>query len=317
MARKKKQKTPWEKAKGKIVDLIGGEEQIQKHKRTLVILLVVSVLISSGVWGLSRLEGYVNKLDIFTSSQVTVSLDSQPQWMSKALASQILSESFAPIVDELARIHRQGHNQEIPRILAQQLAKNAWIKKVKWVRRTFAGQMLVNCEFREPAAMLKSKGVYYLIDSNGYLLPGKYNQQAIRTCGLMEIRGAAGSIPSAGKKWNNPDLMAGLRLVKLLRTMPFRKQIQAVDVTNFKGRIDPTRSWILLITDRNTTIRWGRPPGMEDGLETTAQEKLALIAGIYKRQGHVDFGRSFIDVRRSATEVDVSIASADTVMNNE
>lgn len=317
MAKKKKKKTPLEKLNEKIIDLLGGEEQIHQYKRTFIILLVVCVFISGGILGLTRLEGYVSKLDIFTSSKVTVSLDSQPGWMSKALATQILSESFAPIMDELARIHRQGQNQGMPKILAHQLAKNAWVKNVRWVRRTFGGQMLINCEFREPLAMVKSKDMYYLIDSNGYLLPGKYNRQAIQTCGLMEIRGVAGSIPSAGKKWKNPDLRAGLKLIKLLRTMPFKNQIHSVDVTNFKGRIDPTSSWIVLLTDRNTTIRWGRPAGMENGLETTAQEKLALMAGIYKRHGHVDFGRSFIDVRRSATEVDVSIASADTVLNNE
>ena len=182
-----------------------------------------------------------------------------------------------------------------------------------WVRRTFAGQLLIRCEFREPLAMVKSADHYYLVDRNGYLLPGLYQRQALDACGLMEIRGTTGTVPLVGKLWANADLQNGLKLVKLLRTVPFQQQIQAIDVTNFRGRVDPTASWIILVTDRNTVIRWGRPPGQERGLEITADEKLALLTGIYQRHGHIDFGRSFVDVRRSTTEVDVSIASAETV----
>ena len=131
-----------------------------------------------------------------------------------------------------------------------------------------------------------------------------------RGLGLLEIHGSRGTSPEAGKKWNDGDLQAGLALVKLLQKSPFKHQIKAVDVTNYQGRSDPASSWLLIITDRRTVIRWGRPVEQEQGLETTAPQKLALLTGAFLKHRHIDCNRSFIDVRRSPTEVDASIAAA-------
>ncbi len=297
----------------KLNKTIISEEKIARGQRILLKTILIFACSGIIVFGLHRLERYVRTLPIFTSSQVTVSLYSQPEWMSKALASEILTKSFVPIRDKLAYLHHTGQDDKLPEILAKQLSKNPWVKRVIWVRRTFAGSVVINCTFREPLAKVKSGNWYYLVDFQGHLLPGKYSAGALDGCGLMEIKGVAGAVPSAGKLWENEDLQAGLKIVKLIRTMPFRKQIKAIDVTNYNGRINPASCWIVLITNRNTIIKWGRPPGKENGLEIPAEQKLALLAGIYKRQGYVDFGRSFVDIRRSATEVDVSIASADTV----
>ncbi len=315
MARRKKSKGNSlisdlsEKLKNKI---ISEEKSAQLRKITLTLL---AIMILFGIAGLSlhQLEQYVRTLPIFTSTQVTVSLESQPPWMSKALAAEILTKSFAPIRSKLAYLHHTGQDEKLPEILAKQLKKNPWVKRVIWVRRTFAGSLVINCTFREPLAQVKSGNWYYLVDFQGYLLPGRYSSSALAGCGLMEIKGVAGTVPKTGKLWKNEDLQSGLKLVKLIRTMPFRKQIKAIDVTNYNGRIDPASCWIVLITARDTIIRWGRPPGQENGLEISADQKLALLTGIYKRHGYVDFGRSFVDIRRSATEVDVSIASADIV----
>jgi len=297
----------------RMVSRLGGAEQFANLKKVLLNLLIVIIACSGIVLSLHKLEQYVQSLPIFTSAQVTVSLESQPAWMSRALASEILTKSFTPIRDKLANLHRQGRDDQLPKILAYQLRENPWVKKVVWVRRTFAGSIVINCTFREPLTKVKSGRWYYLVDYQGHLLLGRYSDKSLEGCGLIEIRGVAGAVPSAGKLWANEDLQEALKLVKLIKTMPFRKQIRSVDVTNYSGRIDPSSCWIVLITDRDTTIRWGRPPGRENGLEISAEQKLALLAGIYKRHGYVDFGRSFVDIRRSATEVDVSIASANVI----
>ncbi len=313
MAKKKKSKgkSLIDNISEKVINKLGGAETLFGLRKVLLNLLIVIILCTGVVISLHQLERYVRRLPIFTSSQVTVSLESQPPWMSRALASEILTKSFMPIKGKLAELHRRGLDDKLPKILAYQLDKNPWVKKVIWVRRTFAGSIVINCTFREPLAKVKSGRWYYLVDYQGHLLPGRYADKSLEGCGLMEIRGVAGAVPAAGKLWANKDLLSAIKLVKLLKTMPFRKQIRAVDVTNYAGRIDPSSPWIVLVTDRDTIIRWGRPPGQENGLEISADQKLALLAGIYKRHGYVDFGRSFVDIRRSATEVDVSIASAD------
>jgi len=97
-------------------------------------------------------------------------------------------------------------------------------------------------------------------------------------------------------------------LAKLLSLVPFKSQVKTVDVSNFKGRRDNTACWITLITDRGTQIRWGKPVGEERGLETTASQKIALLAGIYSKQGHINKNNVYIDIRRSATQIDASVA---------
>jgi hypothetical protein len=277
----------------------------------------ITLVVLGGVcFGLKQLEGYVNQLPIFTSSEVSVSLYNQPGWMSEPLAEQILKESFLPIQEELRELHRQGQDNKLSEVLAGELVLNPWVNKVFWVRLGFGGKVVISAEFREPTALVNRDDGCFLIDENGYLLPGKYKYDALVKCGILEIHGVKGRIPDAGAKWTGGDLQSGLGLVKLLKSAPFRHQIKAVDVTNFEGRCDRNSSWLVLETDRNTIIRWGRPAGEERGLENTARDKLALVAGAYADYKHIDCNRMFIDIRRSQNAVDASIASVGRPIEN-
>ncbi len=313
----KKKKTKESRISAKLKDLQGRffswieESGLGTRLLRLVLITVISAGVLGGTFfGLKHLERYVSNLAVFTSSEVSASLYDQPVWMSESLAKQILTESFQPIKDELTNLHRQGQNHKFPEVLNDQLARNSWVRKVHWVRRSFGGKFIINAEFREPAAMVTLEQECYLIDSEGVVLPGKYKYDLLADCGLLEIHGSRGTSPEAGKKWNDGDLQAGLALVKLLQKSPFKHQIKAVDVTNYQGRSDPASSWLLIVTDRRTVIRWGRPVEQEQGLETTAPQKLALLTGAFLKHRHIDCNRSFIDVRRSPTEVDASIAAA-------
>jgi hypothetical protein len=287
------------------------ETQVGKRLARLSVIVVVAAgVVCGAVFGLKHLESYVSGLPLFTSSEVSVAMYDQPTWMSESLATQILTESFQPIKDDLVELHRQGQDQKLPEVLNNQLARNPWVSKVHWVRRSFGGKFMINADFREPAALVQLENGCYLIDNEGVLLPGKYKYELLADCGLIEIHGCRGEAPAAGEKWNSADLTAGLALTKMLEAAPFKHQVKAVDVTNYKGRSDPNSSWLLVVTDRRTVVRWGRPIGQEQGLETTAHEKLSLLTGAFVKFKHIDCNRSFIDVCRSATEVDASIAAA-------
>ncbi len=305
MAKKSKSK-----ALENIISWINKSERLSRCLNGVLAALLVVIVLGAAMAGLKQLEKYVSRLPVFTTSEVSVCLNSQPAWMSDALAKEILKESFKPIHNQLVKIHREGHDQELPRVLGDQLRRNAWVNRVLGVSRSYGGQFVISCEFRDPTALVNMKEWCYLIDDEGYILPGKYKYDALTGCGMLEIHGCQGPVPATGELWSREDLQAGLKLVKLLDEVPFKNQVRAVDVSNFMGRNEKLASWITLLTDRGTTIRWGKPVGEERGLENNAAQKLALLAGIYKRTGHIDFGRSFVDVRRSPTSVDVPIASA-------
>jgi hypothetical protein len=300
MAKKSKSKT-FEN----LINWINKSERLSRCLNGVLAALVVVMVLGAAVAGLKQLEKYVNHLPVFTASEVSVCLYSQPAWMSDALAKEILKESFKPIHAQLVAIHREGRDLELPRVLGDQLRKNAWVNKVTGVSRSYGGQFVINCEFRDPTALVNMKEWCYLIDDEGYLLPGKYKYNALTGCGMLEIHGCQGPVPATGDLWAGEDLQAGLGLVKFLKDVPFKSQIRAVDVSNYKSRTDPLGSWITLLTDRGTYVRWGKPVGEERGLENSTAQKLALLAGIYHRTGHIDLGRSFVDIRRSPTSVDV------------
>ncbi len=294
--------------------LMGTKESPASRWARLVRFMgVTAAVIVASVIGLQRLEVYVQNLGEFTSSQVLVSFHEEPDWMLPSLAREILEEAREPIYEELKRAHRDGRDELLPRMFCEQLALSAWVDRVHWVRRVAKGQMIAKCDFREPVAVVAVGKWRYLVDDKGILLPGKYESDAIAGCGLREIRGCAGSATSRGLPWSTPDVTEGLALLRLLGEAPFRHQVKAVDVSNHRGRLDRRRCWILVITDRDTIIRWGRPPGKEGGLETTSGEKLGLLTSIYRGYGHIDNGRASIDIRSSATEVEVSIASSEAI----
>lgn len=310
MARKRKKRNTWVNRTGDRIRSWFTAQRTRHLSRFTRISLALILIATAGILVLRRLDTYVNTLPTVTSSQVVVSFHDKPEWMSSALAREILQTAAQPVLQRLTDAHRRGEDHLLPRVLAQQLQDNGWIRNLKWVRRSGGGQLVVNCEFRRPAATVVKGRTYYLVDPNACLLPGEYTGEALRECGLIEIRGCTGSPPAAGKQWAKNDMLSGLKVATLIAATPFRHQVRAVNVANFGGRLDPAASRITLITDRKTIIRWGAAPGGERGLQIPAKEKLAVLAGFYRRHGHIDDGRAWVDIRWSRTEVDVSIASA-------
>lgn len=279
--------------------------------------VAVFILIVAFVYGLVWLDKYVKTLPLFTSSSLTVELYERPAWLSKKLAGDILRNSLIDLKDTIKVLHKEGKHTEIAKIIASRISSNGWVDRFIWIRRTFGSHYIVNCSFREPICYVEEDGRIYLISKEGYILPGSYTRDSldnvIDSGPLLAIKGYAGLIPRSGSRWLNPDIQAGLQLADIIRKMPFKDQVKAIDVSNYNGRINPATSWIVLITDRDTIIHWGRPMGKEDAIEIPAANKLSLLMGIYKRFGHIDFGRAFVDIRRSPFEVDVSVVSAKEV----
>ena len=311
MARKKKDSRLREHVARTWTWLAGEQgESPGRWGRLIRFTAAAGLLVALAGAALVHLNAYVRTLPEMTSSQVAISFYEEPDWMLGSLAREILEEAKKPIYDALIQAHRRGEDHLLPKLFAEQLAANGWVKRVHWVRRSSQGRMQAYCEFRRPAGAVAVGPWRRLLDEDGYVLPGRREPEAVGKCGLIEILGAGADPPRTGMPWIHPGVLSALKLIALVEPMRFCHQIKAVDISNFQGRLRPNECWILLVTDRDTTIRWGRPPGEEKGLEITSPEKLALLGGIYRDHGHIDLGKSFVDVRRSATEVDVSIASA-------
>lgn len=273
-------------------------------------ILLAGIVVSGSAFGLHRLDQYVREHPTLTSSKVEVSFIDQPGWMSKALAIEILENAKSPIQDQLIAAHRAGNDELLPKLFYDQLQASGWVSQVDWVRRFQTGQLLVKCTFNEPIAVAAIGKWRYLVSAQGTLLPGRYTAEVIGPCGLMEIRGVAGQPPMAGMEWRSEDVVSALALVKALGEKPYRSQVKAIDVTNYNGRVSRTECWIDLVTARDTQIKWGRPIGLERGLEIPARSKFTALKAGLESFGYIDFGRASADVRHAADNVYVSQAPA-------
>ena len=274
------------------------KEQTPWWPRAALAVLTVAVAVSLVV----LLRDLVERRYAWPPTAPRVVLLNRPAWMSAALADQIL-DTARPVGI------RSVFDRQLLVDTANALEQNPWIKDVRQVRRAYVqypGDTLeVDCEYRVPTALVQWQGYYWLVDADGYKLPEQYSPQQLRQAmynqghlTLRLIQGVTRPPVASGKQWPGDDLAAGLEMVRLLSGRSFADELPIVDVSNFRGRVDPQGAQIVLITSRNTEVRWGRPPSAKDYfVEVLTSQKLQCLQDIYQQMHHVDGGQPWIDIR--------------------
>ena len=232
-----------------------------------------------------------------------ISLVNRPAWMSDALAKQII---------DLARpvgLH-SAFDQHLLEATAQSLQTSPWIAKVSQVRRVYdqrpADTVAVECVYRAPTAMVRWDDYYWLVDSHGYKLPEQYTRDQARKAMigpdgklvLRVIEGVMHAPVASGTLWPGDDLAAGLDLIRTITDQPWAQQLPVIDVSNFSGRRDQAAAHLVIWTNSNSSIRWGRAPTASDYfVEVSTQRKLQVLAEIFDQTHRVDGGKTWLDVR--------------------
>lgn len=173
-----------------------------------------------------------------------------------------------------------------------QLDRSPWVHTVERVSTAEPGVIVAHCTYRQPIALVQHQEYFFMVDEYGIRLPGQYGYQP----GWPLIQGVEQGLPEAGQVWPGEDIAAGVRLVKLLLSTPYREQVVAVLVHNYGGRLDPAKCHVELVTDRNASrILWGSAPG-EELEENTAAQKLSILSGNYREHGRIDAYHPKIDI---------------------
>ncbi len=209
-----------------------------------------------------------------------------PPWMGQSIRWQLQQV-----------VARAATNNPLdPRSLlatAASLKQIAWLERVRQIRRTFDGRVLVHADYRRPVAAARSRHGFHLVDRHGVRLPGLYLRHAARKLGLPLIVGSAQPPPNVGKRWIGTDLAAAIALVRLLAPEPYMDQVEAIDVS---GR-DPTGRVHLVLRTTHGLIRWGLPPGRAYPIEPEARKKLLLLAHVASQHGgSIDAGGRIVDI---------------------
>jgi hypothetical protein len=301
-----------------------------------VFLVVAAALYEAGV----RIQHYgtqVVKKEFVAPKPGGVPMDlflelkNEPLWLDKAIRDQISKETQDFASRDLATYNRLLDPLDkgiLAEIAANYTAvdssginhwaqrENAWIKRITEVRRVISDDrqkqtIEIYAEYRVPAAWVLCSGKCYLIDSDFVRLPGDYSPADRKvTAELMAITGFENTtVPEPGVAWSGDDLSAGMQLATLLKSQPFVSQIDAIDVANFRGRRNPTESWIVLNTIWTTAgglprvVKWGRSLGEEKFFDVSASAKLKALNTIYVRFNRIDAGRDYVDVHGDRPQV--------------
>ena len=296
-----KPKKPKAKAKPRPQPLT--PEQREHRKRVLSLLvngLALAVVLGGFAIGYNALAAHVRQSYALVNRPPAITLVNRPAWMSDALAGDLA----ARLADALPR-RGSTLDHDLLVSLAGVLDADAWVSRVNRVRRLDVGgrdTIQIDCDYRTPLAIVQWQDgrdtTYRLVSRDGALLPPSYTGPAVRaiidggdaTTNLRVITGVAVAPPvEAGRRWDAPDLLAGLDVAALLNGVTAARGITVIDVSNFAERripwsAGPKGMWaaqVVLRTKTNSVVFWGRPPQATDFLiEVPPQTKLANLEAV-------------------------------------
>ena len=262
--------------------------------------------LSAAGWGLTRLEPYALE---HLRRPVRLEWVDLPRWLEHPDWQFVLRELESrldapegPFRDVVIS------DRNVCPFVAGVLGGSAWIERIERVTKQADGLVRVHAVFRKPFAFAAEDGTAYLLDRQGARLPLRIPLASVATQEWLLVEGMQAPAPPQGQRWPGDDLRAGLDLIALLYEaesagrLPLRPLLRSIDVSNYRGRLDPGEAWLRIRTRGSTIIRWGRPVGKEYTVEAPAAQKLACLVEAYRRLGRLPAG--IVDIR-SGRWVDV------------
>jgi len=260
----------------------------------LKVLALVGVVAALGI-GFVFIDKYVKKIAPAWGNTIEVKLIESPAWVNQSLKDKIL-----------AAVTFSGEDlkldEDAVRSIQSNLARKvAWLQKVK-VQATH-NKILIKADYRKPIALVKSGLRKFYVDAELVVLDFVQmpDLPIVKVKGLSLIT----KIPLAGKVWQREDLTAAVAILARLDRMdklvtpdkPLLYEIDSIDVSNFKGRMDSSLVHIILYAKDNTEIIWGAEiDAWSKYLEARDEEKLAKLYNYYKEQGSLLGGAKYINL---------------------
>lgn len=250
------------------------------HRAVAAVLALAALvgLVIGWMLGVPRLQALASERALATESQESTSMlvrfTDLPRWVKPELRGMLAETARQQISgDPLAR-----HDLINAR---QALLETGWFDQVEQVRRAGRNEIEVRGTLVDPFAYVRDGQADHLVDRTGRLLPHQVPAGGGRLTVITGVHFPRP--PRAMIIWDGEDLTAGLRVLRLLETRAWRDQIVSIDVAEYLRH-----ERLRLLTNRGTTIVWGRAPGAERTGEVAAAQKLAYLDFSYESFGHVD-----------------------------
>ena len=273
----------------------------------LLVTLTVVFWIAWGKWGPAITQGKKYKLDL---EQITVSRP--PEWIH---------------VDVKSAVYRDGSLGELSILdsrLAVKVARafelNPWVSRVKWVRKSYPGQVEVELEYRRPVAMVEVHNADQMgllpIDSQAILLePRDFSENMAQR--FLRIRADYRyPIGAVGTMWEDKRIIEAAAVAEALLKVDWRQigihRIVAATADAGAGDGNLPHEFYLLTPD-DLKIHWGRAPGKERETEPPAVIKIQWLEELARVKGRLS--RSIIHGELDLRHADRIKVVAPTVQN--
>jgi len=273
-------------------------------KAALVALATMAVG-GAAVYGLARLRGYVREAPTHQVSAASLRLVKGPAWMTPAILAELDVALLDPEFPQRFSLLDHGVVERI----AAAYETCVWVERVRKIVKhdprvdPTRPPLEVHLKFRRPAAFVRSRGGFCLVDSHGVRLPGVYREPRLGDVEWLVISGVESGPPDVGHVWADARVDAGVRVAEAVGPRRRQFRLASIDVSNVGGHRDPRETEIALFTANGTRIKWGRAPTPDADLlqEKTPDEKVAYLDFVYKRlNGQVDGVLAYIDIPNEA-----------------
>jgi hypothetical protein len=164
---------------------------------------------------------------------------------------------------------------------------------VRSVVKRSDGVVLVDADFRRPFTRIEHRGLTYLVDEKGWVLPRIDRVNSPPPGGSIYLEGVEKGPPGIGHQWPGEDVQGGLKTIAFLYEHGYASllsHILAVNVRDFSGKARNTNGRVRLRVVGDGFIEWGLPPGEEADIEATALDKFAKLSAYFQEHGHVPAG---------------------------
>ncbi len=262
---------------------------------------------------------------------IRVALVDRPAWIPLSLGQQIAASLTPP--------DAAYYDPELAQTVYSLAEKNPWIARVhSAVKRRMddpaLGLVEVKADYRWPVARVACDRQYYFVDRQGVRLPddvpfwvktvsntedtekiyyldgdlppartaGERQRLGIEEINYIVLDGVKAPPPPVGGRWAGEDIQDGLRLVMMVQSKDYAREIVTVDVRNHgysASRADPQIRMTARVREgRATDIRFGRFPIPGGGdYEISPERKISYLDSYWADHGRLAGLHSYLDLR--------------------
>lgn len=264
-------------------------ETTERNKKialmSAIVLGTAGVFVSAGM-GIKTLDQRAATLVTDQDPQVQINWGQSGNghvWMPIAERDRIEAKVQASLVNSKALSWHPLYQA------SKALQATGWVNGEPTARWTEEGSIIIDADWRVPAAAVRKNGRDFIIDFDANVLPLDY---AADQSNQLIIHNPALPFPGTGNQWNEPEILDALKLFSELQAKGLLSQIVGIDLGT-----QEEHGILQLLTDNNARIMFGGGPGRSRPAEMPSTVKIDRLASLLNKTGRIDAGGMILDVR--------------------